>query len=250
MDVLKKNKGGANPGLSTCIDIFCRSHKRELTSKVFQNLTDATVLPEVSFGASFGLMKLEKSLVRCRAASSSKNGSDELTCLQQRCVKAIVPKWSTLYQVGIEVYLLEIGLHVYRKIMRETLLLAQLQLSSKEEELKSLKKKLPRSVIVSCSGNHTFKGCYTLQDKLHGGAPKYATDTWEIFFSEDDDAWYLSKLGDDPDNDEKFYYNNDDDWREDGSFILPPKQGWKRVAPHAPVLAHPGLELCYSLYFS
>jgi len=253
IDVLKQenSSGVANPKLSACIERFCRNHEPELTSELFRKFTDESVLPEVCFSSSCGLMKLEKSLV------PSRNGSTELTSLQLRCVKAIVSKWVDLYHDDMEDILLEIGLHVYRKVMREIVSVAQ----SKAEDLEALKEKLPRAVVVTCSGDYGFKGCYILQDNLREGAPKYSmtvdqsdadgkgrTETWEISFclEEDGPCWFLSKLGDV----EQFYYYNDELVKEHG-LILPPRGGWKRAMhEHVPVLRHPGLELKFKYELS
>lgn len=238
MDVLEENKGTAQPKLSACIYRFCSSHEGELTSEIFQQLTDESLLPEVCFESSCGLMKLEKSVVPDSTDSApSNNGSEELTSLQQRCVKAIVSKWSVLYHDSMEESLLEIGLHVYRKVMRDIVSLAK----SDVEEFNSLKEKLPRFIVVTCPGDHTFKGCYIRQDELHDGAPKYSmkveqsdaygnerTETWEISFCENIQLWFLSKLGygDDPEDGVVFYFYNDET-SYDLYWILPPRDGWQ-----------------------
>jgi len=254
LKVLEQGKGKENPELSTCIEIFCDCHEGELTHDIFLQLTEASLVPMISFASTRKLMKLEKSLAPSHSASPNKK-SEELTSLQERCVKAIVINWSDWRQLdGFEDDLLEIGLVVYRRVMGQSLDLAKDQfdiqkreLDGKARELASLKDKFPYAVVVECIGNLPYQGTYHILQVLHDGAPKFRMEVtnreaWEISFDQVEGCWLLLKLRTGgPQNGETYWFSSEDSIGH--GTILPPKNGWKRL--NAPLPARAALTLTY-----
>jgi len=245
LDVLNENGGKANQGLSIGISNYCRCQKDSLTFEVFSQLTDASLLPEISSGweTVSNLMQIEKALGHSGATTSM--GEDEqLSSLQERCIEALVSNWERFQHDDWKNALLGIGVNVYTSIMAKLLD----KTLGPARQLDLLKERLPKAVVVSGAGVDLsfLNGVYSRQESLSMGAPRFTRTLeqggglpvcYDIFMTYGD-IWLISSLvNDDPDDDEPIEYYTCE--YPSKAPILPPTSGWTPVIAEA----HPMLSL-------
>lgn len=220
--LLKENKSEPNPALSILISSFCSKNKEGLDPKTFLNLTEKSVLPELSVSAALELLQLEQLFTV---------STDELSNLQERSLEALLSCQNDDQELFGD---LQLRLKTLPPLVLSQLAERSLgKLWNCNRKLEVMTHCVPTAIIVAGAGIDAVNGVYSLASKLREKAPRFvkrgswegSLATFELYRTRGGEkgfTWYISILKGALPND--FYYAS----LTTGAPWLPPKNGWKR----------------------
>jgi len=172
LDVLKENKGKPTRHLATFIGVVCFERMSQIDPEMFLQLTDETLLPEMSFVAAQQLLFVESVLL------PEANRSRELTNLQERCVKALASSWKVVVELGL---LLPPNANprICSSLLVCSLEQAKNTVDTLAKKVSRAERVIPNAIAVSGAGRESLNGLYVRDVAYRNGAPVYVKEVYD-----------------------------------------------------------------------
>jgi hypothetical protein len=199
---------------------FIKRHPDIVDVESFNILTESNSLPNISAKAAIILMEYEQNL----SLAEIKNGGDDLTCLQQRCIDALVDSKTGTWNVANPRTLLQGNLRKLQPSVLESLLLRIM------DDDKEYPQRCPDYIKVVGAGTESVNGMYFNSGLLNEGRVMFTRrgiykGRGRLFsiFMHRDKYFYISLISDygRPASSEDV-----DLYRVDCSDEFPPDTGW------------------------
>jgi len=226
--VLKENNGNPSSSrrLSFAIAGFCSEHKDEPSRDTFLKLTGPVDMPEIHESVSLSLLILEKEI--CAHSSTS----DQLTCLQERCVNALAKNPHQLKTEETLTQLVKLSPFVLAQLVSRSAglncIAAGLLRIATEDSLR-----LPHSIRVQGAGSESVNGTYTRRPGDNNMPIYEMQGKWdnqigqlELRFSDSLDSTFYWSIIFRSGSSTLLYFSDESEERHDSIIFLPPKSGW------------------------
>jgi hypothetical protein len=163
-------------GYSVVVAKYWMIHKQSLSRKIFYQLTSSELLPAVEVSVAWKLLEFETDFIRMDKEDPDSKEESSLTCLQKRCIKALVENWEKISSSEAMTTSLEkIPAIVLRELLPLSISRAQQTVSSmnsRKRELEKSKKdmedrydKKNRSLIMLTDGLASSRKHFTTTQK-------------------------------------------------------------------------------------
>lgn len=178
LDVLGKNQGRSSLALSTLVSSFCVKNKEVLDVETFLQLTENSVLPELSTAAAMEFFQLEKAFVPVPATSN------ELSDLQRRGLEALISHRKSdplVAHAELRGRFNELPPLVLEQMLERSMgalwdCNQKLQDCNYKQQEAIMKTCVPREIVVSDAGIDEVNGTYYRASTFREFSPRFTMD--------------------------------------------------------------------------